>query len=366
MLIRFEMTAHISITALDHAKPVDRSVFLEQIVGLFVSPSIQSTQELETIAGAIIKLLREVSGDAAARAAQTLVLMRRLDEGMIAAFLRRHDHSTRIVLSEASWLPRTALLGATTGIRREEAAAITARSDLDTLIMHFLLNRKDQCIDLLLAENHALSMPSEIIGRLMIRAMVDGPLARSLLERPDLSVAQRGCLLPMADLKTALQIIGKVDQITDISVPKSPANDDPQHNFHATSRIKSGSLRDFYSECATIYRVSLGHIERLLSDNRGAGLALLLASLGLSANEITRTLKYHFDFESKIFSSDQFLKHIIDSINPESAQWIVRKIFSIALDENNKPTSIEEMIVKDSIEGKKSDAYSYAKQLRIA
>ena len=152
-MIRFHMTAHVSSVDFQRSSPIDPSDFLKQIVEIFLNSSVKSATELESIAKAITKLLNEVSSDAAACIAQTLALNRRLDEGMIGAFLTRHDLSTRIVLSEASWLPRDLILGATTGLRRDEAAAITARTDLDLLPLQFLLNRNDRSIDILLAEN---------------------------------------------------------------------------------------------------------------------------------------------------------------------------------------------------------------------
>ena len=130
------------------AGTVDQSVFLTQIVSLFLSPSVQTAKELETISQAITKILPEIPSNTAACVAQTLALGRRLDEGMITEFLKRHDRSTRIVLSEASWLPRSVVLGIASGPRRDEAAAMTVRADLDLLVLHFLLNRNDAAIDI--------------------------------------------------------------------------------------------------------------------------------------------------------------------------------------------------------------------------
>lgn len=360
------MNSHVSDADLRSAVPVDRAVFLKQIVDLFVSSSIRSTKELETIAGAITKFLQDVSDDTAACIAQTLVLSRRLDEEMISAFLRRHDLSTRIVLSEAPWMPRSAILGAATGQRREEAAAITARTDLDLLILHFLLNRNDQAVDILLVENHEISISYPIMERLIIRAMVNPSLARPMLERPDLSVDQRACLLPAASVNIALNVLRQITESEQNFRIKGPSNDYfcPVSQF-LNLAIK-GETQEFYRECARSFHVSIGHIERLVGDQNGIGLAILLISLGMNATSLVHTIKYNFDFESKSFFVEKNVKHIIDAVKPATARWIIRKMFSVPLDENMKAGMKSELEVKKSISEQKVDVCSYAKQLRIA
>lgn len=360
------MNSHVSDAVLHSAVPVDRAVFLKQIVELFVSTSVRSTKELETIAGAITNFLREASDDTAACIAQTLVLSRRLDEGMIAAFLRRHDLSTRIILSEASWLPRSAILGAATGPRREEAAAITARADLDLLILHFLLNRNDPAVDILLVENHEISIPYAIMERLMIRAMVNPSLAQPLLERSDLSINQRACLLPAASFDTAMNVLRQFADSEQNFRLKGPSNDYNRSDSSVLNVLMRGGKQEFYIECARSFHVSLGHIERLARDHNGIGLAILLISLGMNSTDLVQTIKYIFDFENKFFFYEKKLKYIIGAVKPATARWIIQKMFSVPLDENTKAGKVNEIEVKESIFEEKSDVYSYAKQLRIA
>lgn len=360
------MNSHISDADLHKAVPVDRAVFIKEIVELFVKSSVQSAKELENIAGTITNFLREASDDTAACIAQTLVLGRRLDEGMIAAFLRRHDLSTRIVLSEASWLPRSAILGAATGPRREEAAAITARADLDLLILHFLVNRNDQTVDILLIENQEISIPYSIMERLIIRAMVNPSLAKPLLERSDLSIDQRACLLPAANLDTAINVLRQMAQSGQNYRLKGPSNDYNRPDSSVLNVLLKGGTQEFFVECARSYQVSPGHIERLVRDQNGIGLAILLISLGIHAASLVQIIKYIFDFQNKFFFFETKLKYILGEVKPATAQWIIQKMFSVPLEENIKSVAISEIGVKDTGLEQKSDVYSYAKQLRIA
>lgn len=360
------MTAHVSTVDFQRSAPIDRSDFLKQIVEIFLNSSVKSATELESIAKAITKLLKEVSGDTAACVAQTLTLNRRLDEGMIGAFLTRHDLSTRIVLSEASWLPRDVILGATTGLRRDEAAAITARTDLDLLPLQFLLNRNDRSIDILLAENHDISMPYKVLERLMIRAMGSPDLARALLDRHDLTLAQRGCLVPAADIETAFDILQSVNELIGSAERKMPSNYSPDPELLSSIQASKSIKTEFFAQCARAFQVQTSQIERIASDRRGVGITILLSALGFRSNNIPHILEYSFDFENLNFRSHQFLKQIVEVMNTSSARWLIERMLAIKVDENNKSTSIEEMIVTDAISGEKPDAYKYAKQLRIA
>ena len=365
-MIRFHMTAHVSSVDFQRSSPIDPSDFFKQIVEIFLNSSVKSATELESIAKAITKLLNEVSSDTAACIAQTLALNRRLDEGMIGAFLTRHDLSTRIVLSEASWLPRDLILGATTGLRRDEAAAITARTDLDLLPLQFLLNRNDRSIDILLAENHEISIPYKVLERLMIRAMRSPDLARALLDRPDLTLAQRGCLVPAADLETALDILQSVNELIGSAERKMPSNYSPDPELLSSIQASKSIKTEFFAQCASAFQVQTSQIERIASDHRGVGLTILLSALGFRLNNLPQILEYSFNFENLNFRSRQFLKQMIEIMNKSSARWLIERMLAIRIDENIKSTSIEELIVSDAIAGEKPDAYKYARQLRIA
>lgn len=360
------MTAHISASEFKRTSSNNHSDFLNKIVRFFLNSSTRSTAELESLAKGIANLLNEVSSDTAACIAQTLTLNRRLDEGMIWAFLMRHDLSTRIVLSEASWLPRDVILGATTGLRRDEAAAITARKDLDLLPLQFLLNRNDRSIDTLLAENHDISMPYKVLERLMIRAIRSPDLARALLDRPDLTLAQRGCLLPAANLETALDILQSVNELIGSAERKMPLNYSPNPKLLSSIQASKSIKAEFFVRCASAFQVQTSQIERIASDRRGVGITILLSALGFRSSNMPQILEYSFDFENLNFRTHQFLKQITEVINTSSARWLIERMLAMKVDENNKSTSIEEMTVTDAISREKPDAYKYAKQLRIA
>lgn len=360
------MTVHISALEFQKSSLDNHSDFLRKIVRFFLNSSAKSTAELESLAKAIANLLKEVSSDTAACIAQSLTLNRRLDEGMIEAFLTRHDLSTRIVLSEASWLPRDVILAATTGLRRDEAAAITARTDLDHLPLQFLLNRNDRSIDILLAENHDISMPYKVLERLMIRATGSTDLARALLDRPDLTLAQRGCLIPLADLETAFDILQSVNELIGSAERKMPSNYSPDPELLSSIQASKGINTQFIARCASVFKVQTSQIERIASDRRGVGIVILLSALGFRSSNLPKILEYCFNFENLNFRSQQFLKQIIEVMNTSSARWLIERMLAMKEDENNKSTSIEELIVTDAIAGAKPDAYKYAKQLRIA
>lgn len=348
------------------AGPVDQSVFLKQIVSLFISPSVQASKELETIAIAITKLLPQIPSDTAACVAQTLALGRRLDEGMIAAFLRRHDRSTRIVLSEASWLPRSAVLGAASGTRRDEAAAITARADLDLLVLHFLLNRNDAAIDILLAENHSISMPSSIIGRLIVRAMKLPVLAQPLLERPNLSLEYQSCLLPAADERTLVSITRQIAQsfenIALINHHTKPAG----CRSHVIDHLVNGTADRLKEFCAQELRVSEAHIARLLENGRGIGLAIILIALQERPFNIFRIFENKTIIPNLNQNINRSIYYIIENLNPVSAKWIINNMASIPFNENETVEHTPNSLPQETNQKPKTDIYEYVKQLRTA
>lgn len=360
------MTAHVSIVDFQRSSPIDRSDFLKQIVDLFLNSSVKSAAELRSLANAVTKLLAEVPGNSAACVTQTLLLHRRLDEAMIGAILKRNDLSTRIALSEAPWLPRDVILRAAAGLRRDEAAAIAARTDLDLLPLQFLLNRNDRLIDVLIAENHQISMPYIVIERLMVRAAKRAELARALLGRSDLTLAQRGCLIPAANLETALNILLCVNQLLGPAERKLPADYSLSSQLLLSIEAAKDVRSEFFVACAHAFQVQTSQIERIASDHRGIGIVILLSALGIRSKNPCDILKYSFNLENLDFRSHQFLKQIFEIMTTSSARWIVERMLAMKIDENNNSTSIEEMIVTDAIKSREPDAYKYAKQLRTA
>ncbi|MFM8702002.1 MAG: hypothetical protein ACKOC1_11475 [Hyphomicrobiales bacterium] len=360
------MTIQESACHFQLSTPIEPADFLKKIVEIYLTSTVKTASDLELVSKAIAKLLTIVTEDVAACVAQALVLQGKLDQSMMSAFLMRHDLSSRIVLSEAATLPRSVILGATASVLRDEAASIAARPDLDLLPLQFLLSRDDRSIDILLAENRKISMPYLIVEQLIFRAVRNPGLARTLLGRPDLTLAQRGCLIMAADLETALEILGSVDTFVNLAEQEMPSLHALDPELLLSIPTYEGVRDELSARCASAFKVRNLQIERIVNDPRGVGLTILLAAHGLNSDKLIRLIEYIFSFENINFRIPPFLRSIIGSVHPKSARWLVEQMLEVETGSRSGSSSSKNITVSKMNIGKPTDGYKYSRQLRSA
>lgn len=146
----------------------------------------------------ILALLPHASARVAERCAELLVATNYMTSNLAFAFIARADASTCIALAGARGLPRAMLLHRVLTGSLEEARAIASRIDLDPLTLAGLADRNDPLIDRMIAESDELFHAPAVIDRLSFRAQQDGRLAALLLDRRELSFAQRARLFEFA------------------------------------------------------------------------------------------------------------------------------------------------------------------------
>lgn len=304
-----------------------RPILMRVLTDLYVSIETHTPDEIAQYQEIGGSLAAQVDADTACVVACKLAAYPATPVGVAEALVARGDDAARILLADASWLPRSMILAEAATGARLLAAAVAARTDLDPSLMRLLLARREPLIDVTLAANTAIALPADVRADLLARSREEEAVANALLARTDLGAGERAVLFLQADRVARLRIIEDAERVVqgrrrERAAPASP----PELAFGLESAAVSGDHQAFAGLMALALQTSPDRARRILDDRTGETLAVALVALGLSDEVITRIFMFR---DPLIGHSTQKLFALVDlsrRVSPAAARLIMAAI----------------------------------------
>lgn len=173
------------------------------------------------------------------------------------------------------------------GIARTGAAAacdgLARRGDLSDDAVVALVARDIAAVDLVLAANHQAGLPHPALDNLVERGGTRPDLAALLLARPDISAADKAPLYLFADVQLRETILTALLPTAFLRLRPARLPDETSKAIVAAARSRDeAGLRAQLGKAA---RLPPAIVDRFVLDPSGDGLAILMAALGLAAEE---------------------------------------------------------------------------------
>jgi hypothetical protein len=205
---------------------------------------------------------------------------------VLDALAQRFPETREIVLDLAPRLPPTVvdlLLGSS-----RDRLALAARPDLYDATLERLLVLHDPAIDQALAANLALLPSDEGFSQLIERGRNNPALARTLLSRSDLPVADQASLYLFADSERRALIRSQVAASALFQRPHLPFRLTPARVDELLAAAGRGDITAFESHLTACFGLPSRVAWTLLETSRRELLALGLRALGVEEEDATR------------------------------------------------------------------------------
>lgn len=271
----------------------------------------------------------------AAQCAQALALNHFVDPIVANAFLARRDQSSRIILSESSAISQRLSMQIAALGSDDEARALTARTDLDETVLHVLLNRRDRPVDILLAENHGLTLSRLMIERMMTRALLDPALCHSLFDRPDLETKDRAGLFIHAAMSQRERVVMEVATLFDAYEGEAI----PDRDTLLTELGTAMTAHDFAGFMSTLARhldTDTARLAVAMMESTGAVLVLIAVVIGAPDAFVDKMQRVW----SRPSPHEPRKRHALDtlrrSMTPAMAGYILDSILAIDITDDRK------------------------------
>ncbi|PSC04543.1 hypothetical protein SLNSH_13690 [Alsobacter soli] len=301
-----------------------KPVLLRVLTDLYIAVPAHSSDEVAQFREIAGTLAAQVDTETAMVVACKLAGYAHTPHEVGEAILDRGDDSSRILLADARWISASTLITQAAVGDRMMAAAVAARAHLDPDLVRLLLDRHDPLIDVTLAANTALVLPTDVRDALLERARDEEALAVAMLARTDLTGADRSVLFLAADRETRARIIDDAERLAGLSArPRAPriASED------LVASLETAALYDDGQSFAQILSLALGaapdKARRLLADRSGEALALALVALGVPEETSARIFMFR---DPLIGHSTERVRALVDltrRISPGAAERLV-------------------------------------------
>ncbi len=253
-------------------------------VDRFCSLAQPSATDIERFSALALGALDKADAASAARIAERLAPNPHAPEKILAKLTRRGEAAAVAVLSMAQHLSTDLLLARAETGSGAEAAAISARIDLDRSVVAALARRPESEALRVLATNPAVAIERGALTALIQRGRFDLALGRALLARADLGAGALPLFLA-ADTKTRRQLILEARR-AELATP-APTISPLEAARHAMIAAANAANRAaFAAAIAVKLRTGRAAIERMIDDPGGEPAALLLAATGAGAGVV--------------------------------------------------------------------------------
>lgn len=166
-----------------------------------------------------------------------------------------------------------------------ETRGLAARADLSPVLIAHLIERDDAAIDLTLVQSTAISLPPELLGTLIERARTHVGLAKALMQRADLTFADKAAFYVQGDTSARRDLREGLERNANLS-PRAGLpllRDEEVLRLISTARARDPEI--FSNELATLSGLSLDTILTIQADKSCELLALLLVALGIDPED---------------------------------------------------------------------------------
>jgi hypothetical protein len=205
---------------------------------------------------------------------------------ILADLIQRSPETRSIVLQEAPVLPPSvvSLLLGLPG----SAALLARRADLESRTVERLLTLHDDAVDEALAANSSIALASPVLAILRRRAQQRPLVARALLARGDLTLADEASLYLFAGEERRAHVRHRVAASALFQRPHLPFRLSDKRVEALLSTALLGDVEAFEAQLTAAFRLPLSTGWRLLGQGRSELLALALRALGVEEEDATR------------------------------------------------------------------------------
>jgi hypothetical protein len=263
-----------------------RATLLRLHAELFVGAPIRDRETIETFEAIALGFLPHVDMEAFAAMARLLAPCADTPVSVLDLLAQRYPETREIVVTLAPRLPRS-IIDLLLGSDRERVA-LAGRPDLDDDTLARLLSLHDPALDKVLAANLALAPTDEAFMELVERARRDAALARVLLSRPDLAMADSAALYLAAGIEQRTRIRATVAASALFQQPHLSFRLSAARVDELLAAAKEGDVGAFEVQLTNLFGLPSETEWRVLEAGRKELLALALRALGVEEEEATR------------------------------------------------------------------------------
>ena len=273
--------------ALAEGDPADaRAKLLRLHAELFISAPIRDKDAVESFEAIALGFAPHVTQTVLVDVARMVASCPDTPASVLDALAQRFPETRDIVMDLAPRLPPT-VVDLLLGTRRDRLA-LAARPDLDERTLERLLVLHDRDVDEALAANRALLPGDEGFAALIERARSNPALARALLARSDLPVADQAALYLFADMDRRVLIRSQVAASALFQRPHLPFRLAPAKAEELLAAAQRGDVAGFETQLTACFGLPPDVEWRLLERDRHELIALALRALGLEEEDATR------------------------------------------------------------------------------
>ncbi len=170
-----------------------RPALLRVHADLFANAPVRDRAAIDAFEALALGLLPSLDDRAALTVARILAPVADTPASVVRLLVARGGDIARTLIGEMPRLPQS-FRSVDLARNPDWAGIVAARPDLGPADLEALVLRDDPAIDLSIARNQAVTLSGRVLGLLVDRARRRDALARALLERADLSAADRAAL----------------------------------------------------------------------------------------------------------------------------------------------------------------------------
>lgn len=251
---------------------------------LFVNAPSRDRETLRAFEALALGFMPRLDVATLARAARMLAPCEDTPAAVLAYLFQRSAETRGIVLDLAPALPPPV---ADLLIGSGRASDLAARPGLDAWTQERLVVMEDAAVDDRLAANHRVALGGPSLQRLIARAASHPPLAKALLARPDLSLADEAALYLAAEPARRARIRERIEASAAFRRRTLPRLGRPETDALVT-QAAAGDLPSFEAALSQGFGLAGDVPWRLLRPERQDLLALALAALAVEEEAAMR------------------------------------------------------------------------------
>ena len=267
------------ITARGRAQDLDFDGVVARVtVDQFCSLARPTQIEIDRFAAVILEALPRADAISALRIAEKLVDNANTPEIVLAGLVERDCAAAAVVFRRAARVSTALLLRRAEIGNCIEAVAIAGRHDLDRPVVAAIARRTEAEALRALAANGAAHIDSGALPGLVQRGRSDAALARALLRRPELGLGALPLFL-WADSGTRRRLLVETQRAELALTGLTPSLLDSAR-LKAMSAARAGNRAAFATAIALTLKAGRAAVDRMIDDDGGEPLALILAATG--------------------------------------------------------------------------------------
>lgn len=317
-----------------------RPALLAALTDLFVSREQPDGEEIARFEDMALRLIGDSDAGTRAHVAARLAKSRFAPVSVIDALLQVDRACATILLEHCQRLSPELLSEIAQSGTAEEARILARRHDLDTALIGTLSLHEDDRVLVALVENPDAPIEGQILNRLMARARESENLARALCRRfsdsrivaplfLSSSAEQRAEILRDAEFASfSVAQLKRVETASDVLID------------WIVARGRQGLWGLVAQEIARLTGFERKTVDRLLADEQGDGLAILMAAIGCPVEKAIRLFLACAPAISHSYPRVKALAHVVEHMPAHAAYRLIHDITGTQMDAPRRPVHV--------------------------